>query len=326
MRIHISILALIAAVALSGCIKPKITIFPDPSTEPLEEYTLEGKGKEKVLIIPIRGVISDTPKEQLLRQKPAVVQEVVSQLKRAEKDKDIKAVVLKVDSPGGTITASDILYHEIMEFKKRSNVKLVSAMMGVAASGGYYISLPADFILAHPTTVTGSIGVVFIRPKLTGLMGKVGLDVEIEKHGKNKDMGSPFRKTTDEERRIMQGLIDELGGRFISLVAHHRKLEEKALADITTARVYLGEEALRLGLVDRVGYLDGALSEAKKLAGLPDDAKVVVYRRTEYPDDNIYNSAGARSGEGPFSLINPGLPESLVSLPSGLYYLWLPGE
>jgi protease-4 len=127
-----------------------------------------------------------------------MVQEFVSQLRLAEKDKKIKALLLKIDSPGGSVIASDIVYNEILAFKKRTGAKVVVAMMGVAASGGYYISLPADTIVAHPATITGSIGVIFFRPKVTGLMGKIGVGVEVNKSGKNKDIGSPFRQTTAE--------------------------------------------------------------------------------------------------------------------------------
>jgi protease-4 len=230
---------------------------------------------------------------------------------------------LKIDSPGGSTTASDLLYHEIVDFKEQTRAKVVVAMMDVAASGGYYVSLPADFILAHPTTLTGSIGVIFIQPKVTGLMGKIGLDMEVNKFGKNKDMGSPFRQTTEEEQRILQSLTDELGGRFVSLVAKHREIGQTALADISTARVYLAKEALHLGLVDKIGYISDAISQAKKLAGLPEDSKVVVYRRTEYPDDNFYNTSTSQYISR-LCLIDLGLLDPITSLQTGFYYLWSP--
>jgi protease-4 len=187
----------------SGCIKPKITLFPD-ATEPLREFTLQGAGREKILIVPVNGFISDSHRDLPFLRRSSMVQEIVSQLKKAEKDKDIKAVILKIDSPGGSVTASDMLYHEISKFKERSGVKLVVIMMGVAASGGYYVALPADFIFAHPTSITGSIGVVFLRPNVSGLMGKIGMEMEVDKSGKNKDMGSPFRRPTEEERRLFR--------------------------------------------------------------------------------------------------------------------------
>jgi protease-4 len=311
---------LVMFISITGCTAPKIRLFPSQA-DPLREFTLQGKQAPKILVIPIRGIISNRPKEGLIRTKPSIVQEVVSQLRRAEEDNDIKAVILKIDSPGGSVTASDILYNEIATFKEHTGVKVVAAMMGVAASGGYYIALPADYILAHPTTITGSIGVIFARPKVTGLMQKIGVDLEVNKSGADKDMGSPFRQTSAEEEKIFQDLTDRLGVRFVDLVARHRKLEPGVVAKISSARVYLANEALELGLVDEVGYLDKAILEAKKLAELPDDAKVVVYRRTEYPDDNIYNTS-TRYGGGKASLISMELPGSLNHIQTGFYYLW----
>ncbi len=309
----------------SGCIKPKITLFPD-ATEPLKEFTLQGAGKEKILIVPITGFISDNPKDTLLRRRPSMVQEIVSQLKKAEKDEDIKAVILKIDSPGGSATASDLLYHEMTRFKERTKVGLVVVMMDVAASGGYYIALPADYIFAHPTTITGSVGVVFLRPNVSGLLGKIGVEMDIDKSGRNKDMGSPFRRATEEERQIMQNVIDDLAGRFLTLVTHHRRLKDDAKADISSARIYTADEALRLGLVDGIGYLDDAIGKTIQIAGLPEKAKVIVYRRTEYPDDNLYNTNTSRPGMPEIHLLDLGLADSFPPFRSGFYYLWLPGR
>jgi protease-4 len=303
-----------------GCTTPKIRLFPSQA-DPLQEFSLEGEAKQKILIIPVRGIISNSPKEGFIRTRPSIVQEIVSQLRLAEKDENIKAVIFKIDSPGGSVTASDILYNEIKVFKERSGVKVVATMMGLTASGGYYISLPADYILAHPTTITGSIGVIFRRPRVTGLMDKVGIEVEVNKSGKNKDIGSPFRAATVEEEKIFQDLTDHLAVRFVDLVAQHRKLDSETIAEISTARVYLAHEALTLGLVDEIGYLNSAVLKAKKLAKLPENAKIVVYRRTEYPDDNLYNTA-TRYDEGHGSLISLGIPGSLNRLTTGFYYLW----
>ncbi len=311
---------LILVFLISGCQTPKIRLFPSQA-DPLQEYTLEGKGDGKILVIQIRGVISDAPREGFVRTRPSVVQEVVSQLRLAEKDENVKAVIFKINSPGGSVTASDILYNEIAAFKKRTGAKVVVALMGLAASGGYYIALPADYILAHPTTITGSIGVIFARPKVAGLMQKIGVTVEVNKSGADKDMGSPFRPTSAEEEKIFQALTDRLGVRFVDLVAGHRKLEPEVVAQISTARVYLADEALELGLVDEVGYLAAAVNQAKKLAGLAEDAKVVVYRRSEYPDDNIYNTS-TQYGGGKASLISLELPGSLNHIQTGFYYLW----
>jgi protease-4 len=270
----------------------------------------------------MRGIISNAPRKGFIRTKPSMVQEVVSQLRLAEKDDNVEAVILKIDSPGGSVTASDILYNEIAGYKNRTKAKVVVAMMGVAASGAYYIALPADYIQAHPTTITGSIGVIFARPKVSGLMQKIGVDVEVNKSGADKDMGSPFRPTSTAEKKIFQELTDKLGDRFVNLVISHRNLEPEAVAQISTARVYLANEALVLGLVDQIGYLENAVDRAKKLAGLDEDARVIVYRRTEYPDDNIYNTSTRYDGHAKASLISMELPGSLNHIQTGFYYLW----
>ena len=316
---------LIASIALlvAAC-SPKINIFPD-STKPLKEQKLQGSGKEKVLMVAIRGFISDAPGDSMFQSKPSMLQETVSQLRLAEKDDDIKAVVLQINTPGGSTTASDILYQEIVRFKRKKDIKVIAAMMDVAASGGYYVCLAADYIIAHPTTVTGSIGVLFMKPKITEFMNKLGLEVEISKSGQNKDMGSPFRATTEEESKIMQSLIDELGRRFISLVGKHRKsVSRETLEQISTGRVYLAKEALQAGLIDKIGYLEDAISKAKNLAGLSEDVKVVSYRKTEYPDDNLYNTSISGSPDKKLSLIDSSFLNFFSSVQTGFYYLWLP--
>jgi protease IV len=324
-RIVFFVHAIAALFAYSGCVKHQISFFSE-TAEPLKEYTLQGAGKEKLLMIPVKGTISDSNKDLSLSRKPGMVQTIVSQLRKAEKDKDIKAVIVEIDSPGGSVTASDMLYHEFVQFKERSGVKLTAVMMGVAASGGYYIALPSDYIWAHPTSITGSIGVIFLRPNLSGLMGKIGLEVEVDKSGKNKDMGSPFRKATGEEQHIVQGLIDEMAGRFLSLVVTHRKLSDETKSKIASARIYAADEALRLGLVDQVGYLDDAIQKTAQIAGLPENPKVIVYRRSEVADDNFYNTTSSKTGIPDIHLIDLGLADSIPPLRSGFYYLWLPGQ
>lgn len=324
MRKFVFIIAAVIVLLLIGCQSPRIRLFPS-AADPLQEYTLAGKEKGKVLVISIRGTISDAPQRRFLSTRPSMVQEVVSQLRKAEEDPEVKAVLLKVNSPGGSVTASDILYNEIVTFKQKTKAKVVVAMMGVAASGGYYISLPADYILAHPTSITGSVGVLFLRPDVAGLMDKIGVGVEVSKTGRNKDMGSPYRKATAEEKQILEDLIDLLGERFLDRIAEHRQIGAHNLKAISTARIFLADDALKLGMVDRIGYLAEAVNQAKKLADLPPDAKIVVYRRTEYPDDNLYNpSTSHDEGRAP-SIVSVDLPDALSSLQAGFYYLWQPG-
>ncbi len=316
------IVAVIAMMTV-GCVSPRLNLFSH-TPEPFKEYTLSGQAKEKVLVIPIRGIISDFPRKGMLRTKPGMVQDVVAQLHLAEKDPEIHAVLLKIDSPGGSVTASDILYHEIELFKEKTGDKVVTMMMNVAASGGYYIALPSDYIMAHPTSVTGSVGVIFMRPELYGLMDKLGIGLAVNTSGANKDMGSPFRGATEKEKKIFQTVTDTLGKRFIGLVRKNRHISPENLAAISTARIYLANEAVNVGLVDGIGYLEDAVNKARQLANLPKDSQVVIYRRAAYPDDTIYNSQQMRY-EGSSAIVDLGLPASFTEHLSGFYYLWTPG-
>ena len=321
-RIKIVFLLIMSFLA-AGCMSPKVKLFTD-ATDPLKEFTLAGEAEDKILLIPVNGIISDFSHKGLLRTKPSMVQEIVSQLRMAENDPAVKAVLFKIDSPGGTVTASDILYHEIREFKEKTDKVVTVSLMNVAASGGYYISLPADHIMAHPTSIAGSVGVIFIRPKINGLMEKIGVDVVTHTSGRHKDMGSPFREATSAEEEMFQGLADRLGERFLRLVKRHRYLDASELANVKTARIYLADEALEVGLVDEIGYLKDAVSKTREMAGLSEDSRLVVYRRTEYPNDNLYNTQ-TRYQAGRQALVDLGLPESAKFDRAGFYYLWPAG-
>ena len=311
------------ALIVSGCAAPKIKLFGN-NHEPLEEYTLQGSTRKKILLVPVQGKITDDAENGLIRKKPSMVQEIAAQLDKAEKDGEVSAVLFVIDSPGGSVTASDVLYHEIVRFKEKTGTKVVAAMMDVAASGGYYIALPADAIVAHPTTITGSVGVLFFQPKVFGLMDKIGVDVQVSKSGANKDIGSPFRTATAQEKQTIQEMTDKLARRFLDLVAQHRRIDAAGMTEIASANVYLAEEAQRLGLVDRVGYLNDAIEEAGRLAGLDRDAKVVVYRREKYENDTIYNMQSTwTGGDERLALVDLGFLDAEKSeIATGFYYLW----
>lgn len=302
---------------LSACFPTQVKLFSDGS-EPLHEFTVEGRGKDKVLVVSIQGVISDQPEKEMLRSRPGLVSEVLAQLKKAESDPAIKALVLKVDSPGGTVTASDILYHEIKRFKADKKIPVLVSIMNMGTSGAYYLSLPADRILAHPTAIVGSVGVIYMRPKVYGLMDKIGLGVEVNTSGSAKDMGSPFKAPTDEEHAYFQNIIDQMAKRFYGLVREHRNPEAQAFEAIKRAEIFLPEEALKLGLIDGIGYLPEAVREAEALAGIENRARVITYRRDKMADDTLYNNTAAEVfSVAPLRLSLPGLTE----IPTGFYYL-----
>jgi len=307
-------------LGLCGCMQFNVLGAPG---KPYSEHTLSGTGSDKILLLSVDGLITEHAKEGLLRSRPGTVEQLAAQLKLARKDKNIKAVVLKVDSPGGTTTASDIIYHELMAYKAESKAKLVVAMMGLAASGGYYIALPADHIAALPTTITGSVGVIFLRPRVAGLLDKIGVDVEVSKSGAQKDMGSPFRPATQEERRLFDGLVRDQATRFQNLVRERRKLDPAAMTIVSTARVFTAAEAKDLGLIDSIGYMEDAVAKAASLAGLPAGARVVTYRRTPAPNATYYQP-GVETTDPQATLVNLGL-EGLLPPRAGMYFLWTPG-
>ena len=162
------LLPLLILLVFSGCAAPRITLVTGDSV-PLREVTLEGTAKEKVVVIPVRGKIDDDPKLGLFQEKPSMLQEFVAQLRKAEQDDQVRAVLLKIDSPGGSVTASDLLYHEIAEFKNRTDKKVVAALMNVAASGGYYMALPADHIIGTVTSVNSVVSFCSVDPVIPSI-------------------------------------------------------------------------------------------------------------------------------------------------------------
>ena len=308
------------ALFLAGC--SVISIDFTPRIQPLREQTVEGTGAGKVLLMDLSGVISEEPLVSLGAQAPRVslLARVREELKKAEDDDRIQALVVRINSPGGTATASDILYRELSTFKARKKIPVVAAIMDVGASGGYYVALAADTIVAHPTTVTGSIGVVMLTLNAEGLLQKVGIAPLAIKSGAKKDMGSPFRGLSDEERQIFQGVIDDLYGRFVSLIAKERRMPEDKVRAFADGRIYTARQAKELGLVDRVGYLEEAVEAAKQAARLS-EARVVMYHRPREYRSNIYSGTPVPEPIQP-SLLQ--LSSLLIGPGPRFLYLWWP--
>jgi protease-4 len=282
-----------SVVLLTGC--SGISIDFQPRIRPLDEETVEGSGQDKILMLELSGLIAEeTPSLSLTTPPPHVplLARVREELRRAEKDDKVKALIVRINSPGGTITASDIVYREIHAFKARRKIPVVAAIMDVGASGGYYAALAADAILVHPTTITGSIGVIMLTLNAEGLMEKIGLAPLAIKSGDKKDAGSPLRRLTEEERQLFQSVIDQMHGRFVRLIVESRKMPEARVRGFADGRIYTADQALALGLVDRIGYLDDAVDMAKQAAGLK-EAKVVMYHRPKEYRANFYSTIPA---------------------------------
>ncbi len=311
--------AALAVLFVGGCVS-----IPAPGVKPLIEKAVGGTGADKVLLIDISGLISDKEERGVLgfQTAPRLTARIREELDKASEDKRVKAVVLRIKTPGGEVTTSDIVHHEIKRFKEKSEVTVVAELMGIATSGGYYIASAADEIIAHPTTVTGAIGVVAYRINATGLMEKIGLTDETIKSGEKKDMGSPIRPMADEERELLQAIIDSMFERFLDAVKEGRPgMDEAALKEVSDGRVYTAEQALKLGLIDRIGYMEDAIERAKERAGI-EEARVVAYARPGDYRSNIYSSSKL-AAPSTVNLIN--IDADFLKGPGMRFmYLWMP--
>lgn len=218
---------------------------------------------EKIALIHIEGVILDS-------------KEIIEEIEDYSDNSSIKAVVLRVDSPGGGVAPAQEIYEEVIKLKAKK--KVVVSMGSVAASGGYYVSCPADKIVANAGTLTGSLGVIMEIPNFEGLMEKIGVKTEVIKSGKHKDMASVFKSMTGEERKILQAVLDDVHDQFINAVSEGRNMPYDDVKKIADGRIFTGRKAKELGLVDELGNLDDAIRLAGKLSGIrgkPD----VVYKK-----------------------------------------------
>lgn len=277
---------------VGGCAYVNVSVM-QPVTA-LKEQVVEGKGDYKILLLSISGFISEKSRSDRLKlqTRPSLVAEIREALQKAEKDSDIKGVIIKINSPGGTVTASDIIYHELMNFKKKKQVPLYACITSVGTSGAYYIASAADRSFSHPTAVTGSIGVIALKFNVEGLMTKLGIEEETVKSGDKKDLFSPFRELTPEERKIMQSIIDELHQRFLDVVLQQRGkvLTRESLEKLADGRIYTAESALKLQLIDHIMYMDEVINEMKESLALK-DARIISYNRNGEYAGTIYSSS-----------------------------------
>ena len=213
---------------------------------------------DRVAVIKVKGAIIEPDR-------------IVSKIQKAKEDKSIKALVLRVDSPGGSVGASQEIYRALEDFKSSGKPRVVS-MGNVAASGGYYISAPADLIFANPGTITGSIGVIVQHTEIKDLLEKLGIRTTAIKTGKFKDTLSPFRDLTPEEKEYLQKTIEDAYEQFLQAILKYRskKISEQKLREIADGRVFTGRVAKELGLVDELGNLQDAINRAKQMAGVPE--------------------------------------------------------
>ncbi len=234
-------------------------------------------GGNKIAVIPLNGPIQSGEASLFFGGSVITPQLVRNQLERARQDDAVKAVVLQIESPGGVVAACQEIVNEIERMEK----PVVVSMESLAASGGYFISAKADKIVALPATLTGSIGVIAQVPNIKGLYEKLGIEMEVFKAGKYKDMYAGLRELTPEERELLQEMTDQLYDQFVQLVAESRDLSEDEVRALATGQLYTGEQAKELGLVDELGGLDTAIDSAARLAGVKEPT--VEYYKPEIP-------------------------------------------
>ena len=235
---------------------------------------------DRIGVIPLEGPIFDS--------KP-----VISQLVKFQKDDGVKAIILRINSPGGGVGPSQEIYREVQKTTKTK--KVVASMGGVAASGGYYIAAAADRIVANPGTITGSIGVIMEFVRFEELLNKIGVSLEVLKSGEFKDIGSPTRKMTERDKELIQGLIADIQRQFVEAVAQGRNLPVERVEKIADGRILSGAQAKELALVDTLGNFQDAVEEAKALAGIEGEVALVYPKKSKLELWDLLFESTARS-------------------------------
>ena len=326
----VCMMVLCVAALGGGCGVPSFLITPVSSSQKLQERVVQGGSSgDKVAIIEVEGMLVNMRSGGFLQPTENKVSLFTQQMRVAAADKSVKAVILRVNSPGGTVTSSDTMYEIVRDFRKKTKKPVIASTQEVAASGAYYICCACDTIVAHPTSVIGSIGVLFNTMEFEEAMGKLGVRAESIKSGPLKDMGSPFKSLNRNERAVMQEMVDEYFRRFVGVVADGRPVKEPRptlplpaeYAGVYSGRVFSGAKAVELGLADATGRLEDAIKVARKMGKAP-GAKVIMYKRPYGYGGSIYADADLPVPRAEPGVLRLELPGSRAFLPRGFYYLW----
>jgi len=317
----------VLAAVVAGCSMPSLLITPVSSRRTLVETELSRDStfaRDKIALIDVSGTIQNAAASSFLgADGEHPVSLLLEQLDQARRDPRVRAVILRVNSPGGTVVASELMHDEIMHFKE-SGKPVVAVMMDVAASGGYYISCAADEIVAQPSTVTGSIGVIMLMVDVTGTMNLIGVKTDAIVSGVHKDTGSPFRAMRAEERQLFEDVIKDMYERFVKVVVAGRpKLDEAKVRTLADGRIYTANQALENGLIDKIATLRDTVASVKKRVGV-ENARLVAYHRAYDYRPNYYAQAPAPTRASVNLLSVEALGSLLPKTPQFLY-LWSPG-
>ena len=321
------LILVLACLVLSGCGPTAFLVQPVPAERKLTETQIDrDEGffiTDKIAVIDVDGFLANRSKLGFMSGGENAVSMFVEKLDKAKKDPDVKAVVLRINSHGGTVAASDTMHHALLEFRQKTHKPVVTCVLDTAASGAYLLACGSNGIVAQPGSVTGSIGTVLQTVSFAGTMEKLGIKAVAIKSGKLKDIGSPLRDMTDEEREVLQGIIEQFYEQFVSAVDSGRPgLNESQVRELADGRVFTGTEAVKLGLVDKLGFPSDAIKWAKELAGVQ-RARVVIYHRPFGYKPNVYSSE-ASGGDLSGALVNIELPDWLKAEGCEFLYVWQP--
>lgn len=323
-----SLLLLLALSLLPACGPMTFTVGGSPRDNRLRTTVVDRDGgfsSNRVAIIDVSGLIVNAEKPALLRQGENPVSLLQERLDEAASDRRVKAVILRLNTPGGTVTASDAMYREVVRFRERTGKPVIALMMDVAASGGYYVACAADEIVAYPTSVTGSIGVIVQTLSVKPALGKLGIEAEALTSGRNKEAGSPLAHMTPDHRAVLRGLVDDFYAQFVAVVRDNRPgIPADRFDDVTDGRVMSGVAAAEAGLVDRTGDLHDAFALAKRRAGIERAHLVIYHRPLDYVGSPYAHGSAAAPGAGSVqvNLAQINLPDLLGAEAPGFYYLW----
>ena len=317
--------------SLAGCGPTTFRVGGLSGNQKLAVTVVEPAGRwlgPRVAIIDVSGTLHNANKKSLLGQSENPVSLLHEKLQRARQDRRVKAIILRLNTPGGTVTASDIMYRLIQRFKHKTEKPVVALIMDVAASGGYYLACSADKVVAYPTSITGSIGVILQTISFKSALGRIGIHAEAFTSGPNKDAGAPLSTLTDEHRKILASLVDHFYQQFRQVVRQARPgIPPERFDQITDGRVFGGQTAVELGLVDQTGDLYDAFALAKKLANIQHADLVIYHRPLNYVGSAFASMPLAtHRATTQINLAQFNFPDALADSPATFYYLWQVGS
>ena len=323
----IAVLAIVLSLG-TGCSPATFVVGVGPGGQQLTATAVERDGKlgsRRVVIIDVSGLIANAEQGGLLSVGLNPVASFTESLNAAAADASVAAVIVRINSPGGTVTASDMMYRELNRFRQRSGKPAIVLMMDVAASGGYYLACAGDHVIAYPTTITGSIGVIFQTLSVRPALDRIGVNAEALVSGPNKAAGSPLENLSDGQREVLQGLVDTFYDDFVEVVKQRRPdIADEQWPRITDGRVFTGQEAHALGLVDETGDIRDAFDKAKEMAGLSHADLYVYHRPLDYVATPYARAPAAADPQTQINLLQVNLDRALPAGTAGAYYLWRP--